>query len=154
MEKKMKQTPETIVLLNFVCEDIQKAARLVRDSGIYTMVMPYTTPVERVMQEKPVGLIVCADKGVPAREADLKRFKSIGLPLLELEITKDNLAAQAEKAIAFCKEKCGCHGLWKLENFIDEAVADIRAQVGDQKVVLGLSGGVDEARPRTLRRMD
>ena len=39
----MKQTPETIILLNFVCEDIQKAARLVRDSGIYTMVMPYTT---------------------------------------------------------------------------------------------------------------
>ena len=37
----MKQTPETIVLLNFVCEDIQKAARLVRDSGIYTMVMSY-----------------------------------------------------------------------------------------------------------------
>ena len=63
----MKQTPETIILLNFVCEDIQKAARLIRDSGIYTMVMPYTTPVERVMQEKPVGLIVCADRGVPAR---------------------------------------------------------------------------------------
>ena len=100
----MKQTPETIVLLNFVCEDIQKAARLVRDSGIYTMVMPYTTPVDRVMQEKPVGLIVCADQGVPAREADLNRFKAMGLPLLELTITKDNLAAQAEKAIAFCKE--------------------------------------------------
>ncbi len=141
----MKQTPETIVLLNFVCEDIQKAARLVRDSGIYTMVMPYTTPVDRVMQEKPVGLIVCADQGVPAREADLNRFKAIGLPLLELTVTKDNLAAQAEKAIAFCKEKCGCHCLWKLENFIDEAVADIRAQVGDQKVVLGLSGGVDSS---------
>ncbi|MBR4667064.1 MAG: hypothetical protein IKO93_24580, partial [Lentisphaeria bacterium] len=93
----MKQTPETIVLLNFVCEDIQKAARLVRDSGIYTMVMPYTTPVDRVMQEKPVGHIVCADQGVPAREADLNRFKAMGLPLLELTITKDNLAAQAEK---------------------------------------------------------
>ena len=141
----MKQTPETIVLLNFVCEDIQKAARLVRDSGIYTMVMPYTTPVERVMQEKPVGLIVCSDRGVPAREADRKRFQSLGLPLLELEITKENLSAQAEKAIAFCKEKCGCHGLWKMENFINEAIADIRAQVGDQKVVLGLSGGVDSS---------
>ena len=74
MEKKIKQTPETIILLNFVCEDIQKAARLVRDSGIYTMVMPYTTPAERVLQEKPVGLIVLADQGAPAHEADLNRF--------------------------------------------------------------------------------
>ena len=88
----MKQTPETIILLNFVCEDIQKAARLVRDSGIYTMVMPYTVSAERVAQEKPVGLIVCADSGGPAREADLNRFKALGLPLLQLEITKENLA--------------------------------------------------------------
>ena len=36
----MKQTPETIILLNFVCEDIQKVARAVRDRNIYTMVMP------------------------------------------------------------------------------------------------------------------
>lgn len=141
----MKQTPETIILLNFVCEDIQKVARAVRDRNIYTMVMPYTVPVERVMQEKPVGLIVCADPGVPAHDADLQRFKALGLPLLELEITKENIPAQAEKAIAFCMAKCGCHGLWKMENFIDEAIADIRAQVGDQKVVLGLSGGVDSS---------
>ena len=141
----MKQTPETIILLNFVCEDIQKVARAVRDRNIYTMVMPYTVPVERVMQEKPVGLIVCADPGVPAHDADLQRFKALGLPLLELEITKENIPAQAEKAIAFCMEKCGCHGLWKMENFIDEVIADIRAQVGDQKVVLGLSGGVDSS---------
>lgn len=49
----MKQTPETIVLLNFVCEDIQKIARAIRDKHIYTMVMPYTVSVERLMQENP-----------------------------------------------------------------------------------------------------
>ena len=53
----MKQTPETVVLLNFVCDGIQKIARAIRDRHIYTMVMPYTVSTERLMQEKPVGLI-------------------------------------------------------------------------------------------------
>ncbi len=40
---------------------------------------------------------------------------------------------------------CGCEGTWTAGNFIDEAVANIRAQVGSGKVICGLSGGVDSA---------
>ncbi len=45
----------------------------------------------------------------------------------------------------FIREICGCSGNWTMEAFIDEAVQAIRAQVGDQKVVCGLSGGVDSS---------
>jgi GMP synthase (glutamine-hydrolysing) len=38
---------------------------------------------------------------------------------------------------------CGCRGDWTMASFIDEAVARIRAEVGDGRVVCGLSGGVD-----------
>jgi GMP synthase (glutamine-hydrolysing) len=38
---------------------------------------------------------------------------------------------------------CGCTGDWTMASFIDEATARIRAQVGDGRVVCGLSGGVD-----------
>lgn len=38
-----------------------------------------------------------------------------------------------------------CSGNWSLESFVDEAVASIRAQVGDERVVCGLSGGVDSS---------
>lgn len=34
---------------------------------------------------------------------------------------------------------------WKLTNYIDETIAEIRAKVGDQRVILGLSGGVDSS---------
>ena len=51
----------------------------------------------------------------------------------------------ADAIVEFCVNDCKCTKSWKLENFIDEAVADIRAQVGDQTVVLGLSGGVDSS---------
>ena len=78
----MKQTPETIVLVNFGCEDIQKFARSIRDRHIYTMVMPYTVPAERVMEEKPVGLILCADAGTPERPGAREKFEALKLPIL------------------------------------------------------------------------
>ena len=43
----------------------------------------------------------------------------------------------------FCYKICGCQGGWTAESFIATSVASLREQVGDDKVVLGLSGGVD-----------
>ena len=40
---------------------------------------------------------------------------------------------------------CRCAMDWTMGSFIEEACAHIRKQVGDQKVVLGLSGGVDSS---------
>lgn len=40
---------------------------------------------------------------------------------------------------------CGCSGDWTPENFIDSTVADLRARLGDDRVILGLSGGVDSS---------
>ncbi|MCY3899556.1 MAG: glutamine-hydrolyzing GMP synthase [Caldilineaceae bacterium] len=46
---------------------------------------------------------------------------------------------------------CGCTGDWTSGHFIEESVADIRAQVGpDGRVICGLSGGVDSAVAATL----
>ena len=40
---------------------------------------------------------------------------------------------------------CGCEPTWTMSAFIDTAAADIRAKVGDGKVICGISGGVDSA---------
>jgi GMP synthase (glutamine-hydrolysing) len=45
----------------------------------------------------------------------------------------------------FVHHICGCGSDWTPANFIDEQVAVIREQIGDGRVVLGLSGGVDSA---------
>jgi len=45
----------------------------------------------------------------------------------------------------FVHEICGCGREWTMPHFIDEAVAHIRQQVGDEEVILGLSGGVDSS---------
>ena len=40
---------------------------------------------------------------------------------------------------------CACEALWTPANIVEDAVEKVRAQVGDQKVLLGLSGGVDSS---------
>jgi GMP synthase (glutamine-hydrolysing) len=40
---------------------------------------------------------------------------------------------------------CGCQRSWSMKSFAREAVEDIRQAVGDKKVILGLSGGVDSS---------
>ena len=45
----------------------------------------------------------------------------------------------------FVYDICHCAMDWTMGSFIDEACERVRAQVGDQKVVLGLSGGVDSS---------
>jgi len=45
----------------------------------------------------------------------------------------------------FVHEICGCAGDWNMPNYVAEAVAKIREQVGSEEVILGLSGGVDSS---------
>ena len=45
----------------------------------------------------------------------------------------------------FACDIAGCDTLWTPDNIITEAIADVRARVGDDEVLLGLSGGVDSA---------
>jgi GMP synthase (glutamine-hydrolysing) len=45
----------------------------------------------------------------------------------------------------FVHDICGCKGDWNMPDYIDEAVARIRDQVGDEEVLLALSGGVDSS---------
>ncbi|GAB4239411.1 MAG: glutamine-hydrolyzing GMP synthase [Candidatus Methylacidiphilales bacterium] len=45
----------------------------------------------------------------------------------------------------FVHRICGCSNSWTMRSVIDRSVAEIRAQVGKGKVILGLSGGVDSS---------
>ena len=45
----------------------------------------------------------------------------------------------------FVHEICGCANAWTADHIIDDAIARVRAQVGEGRVLLGLSGGVDSS---------
>ena len=45
----------------------------------------------------------------------------------------------------FVLDICNCDGLWTISNIVEDAIKNIRSLVGEDKVVLGLSGGVDSS---------
>jgi GMP synthase (glutamine-hydrolysing) len=45
----------------------------------------------------------------------------------------------------FVREICGCRGDWNMPDYVSEAIQKIKAQVGRDEVILGLSGGVDSS---------
>lgn len=45
----------------------------------------------------------------------------------------------------FLREICGCHQEWTPESFIESTVRELKRKLGDDRVVLGLSGGVDSS---------
>jgi len=53
---------------------------------------------------------------------------------------------QGVKVLArFVREICGCDALWNPSNIIGDSINQMKDQIGDGKVVLGLSGGVDSS---------
>ena len=59
----------------------------------------------------------------------------------EVTHTKQGAAILAR----FAHEICGCGRDWNMHGYVAEAIASIRKQVGDDEVILGLSGGVDSS---------
>jgi GMP synthase (glutamine-hydrolysing) len=59
--------------------------------------------------------------------------------------------AEGQRIITnFVRSICGCSGTWTPAAFVEEAVESVRAQVGEGRVLCGLSGGVDSAVAATL----
>ena len=59
----------------------------------------------------------------------------------EVTHTKQGKAIYAR----FVHDICGCGSDWNMPDYVPEALANIRAKVGKQEVILGLSGGVDSS---------
>jgi GMP synthase (glutamine-hydrolysing) len=89
----------------------------------------------------PDGFTVVATSGsVPIAAIEQRERRLYGL-LFHPEVVHTQEGATLLKNFAF--NVCGCTGDWTMASFIEESVSRIRADVGDRKVVLGLSGGVD-----------
>ncbi|HXH64755.1 MAG TPA: glutamine-hydrolyzing GMP synthase [Mariprofundaceae bacterium] len=86
--------------------------------------------------------VICANDSTPiAGMADEQRR------FYALQFHPEVTHTHQGKAILsrFVHEICGCGQSWTMPHFIDEAVAQIQSQVGDEEVILGLSGGVDSS---------
>ena len=81
------------------------------------------------------------------RTCPIAAVKHASLPIYGLqfhpEVTHTPLGSQM--LANFLLRICGCQGRWQLGDFAQEAIERIRRQVGDRRVICGLSGGVDSS---------
>ena len=89
----------------------------------------------------PPGFAVAATSASAPIVAMEAPEKSLYALLFHPEVAHTDYGKEILKNIAF--GVCGCTGDWTIASFIDEATDRIRTQVGNGKVVCGLSGGVD-----------
>lgn len=107
--------------------------------GLLDVWMSHGDKVERL----PQGFVaICGNVATPiAGMADASRHFYALQFHPEVTHTKQGTAILSR----FVHEICGCARSWTMPNYIDETVAKIREQVGDEEVILGLSGGVDSS---------
>jgi len=133
----------------------------VREFGYAEIQASGDSPLLRGVEDKPGGLldvwmshgdkvaglpdgfkVICSNESTPiAGMADEdRRFYALQF---HPEVTHTH---QGKAMLSrFVHDICGCGREWTMPHYIDEAVAKIREQVGDEEVILGLSGGVDSS---------
>ena len=96
----------------------------------------------------PPGFAVVATSAnapVAAMEAPDRGYYAL---LFHPEVAHTERGKEILRNFAF--DVCGCTGDWTIASFIDESIGRIRQQVGNKRVVCGLSGGVDSTVAGTL----
>lgn len=144
----MKQ--DMIVILDLGSENNSQLARDIRALGVYSEIHPHDITAKQLEALPNVkGVILNGGPnnvidGVKIDVADEIYNGQIPVVALNHDTTKCNkIGENGLKAFVF--DKCGCEANWNMQNFIDDQVELLKKQIGDKKVLLALSGGVDSS---------
>jgi len=147
---------DTIVILDLGSTENTVLARKVRELGVYSEIYPHDITreeLEAIPNVKGVILFGGENRVVDGVEIDVApSLYETGLPFMAIDHAPAKCAEtynsweEAESHIkAFVFDTCKAEANWNMENFIADQVELIRNQVGDRKVLLALSGGVDSS---------
>ena len=154
----MKQ--DMIVILDLGSHENTVVARAIRALGVYSEIYPHDiTAAELKALPNVKGIII---NGGPNNVIDgtaidvLPEIYETGLPIMaaghekalcEVKLPEFTNNEESIKAAVkdFVFETCKAEANWNMKNFVADQVELIRKQVGDRKVLLALSGGVDSS---------
>ncbi len=109
-------------------KDIPDQLKVWASHGDFVATAPPGFTVAATSNNAPVAVMESPERGYYAM-------------LFHPEVAHTDRGTELLRNFAF--DVCGCTGDWTIASFIDEATARIKAQVGNGRVVCGLSGGVD-----------
>jgi len=149
----MKQ--DMIVILDLGSTENTVVARQIRDMGVYSEIHPHDITVDELKALNNVKGVIL--NGGENRVVDgvavdvMPEIYDCGFPVISIdhptskcETQYDSLPDDATMK-AFLFDVCKAEANWNMKNFVEDQVELIRRQVGDKKVLLALSGGVDSS---------
>ena len=148
----MKQ--DRILVIDLGGTDNTDIAREIRSFGVYTEIHPHDLSKEEFDKLDNVkGIILNGGENRVVDGIEIDASEAIynaGLPILSFDHKgTDKLSEDSDERLMKLEEfvinECGASKDWNIENYIDEQVAIIRDTVGNKKVLLALSGGVDSS---------
>ena len=149
----MKQ--DMIVILDLGSTENTVLARQIRDLGVYSEIHPHDITVEELNKLDNVkGIILNGGEnrivdGVAVEVND--EIYTCGYPVISVDYPGSKCEVQYaelpsdEVVKDFLFNVCKAEANWNMKNFVADQVELIRKQVGDKKVLLALSGGVDSS---------
>lgn len=154
----MKQ--DMIVILDLGSHENTVVARAIRALGVYSEIYPHDiTATELKSLPNVRGIIINGGPNnvIDGVEIDVRpEIYEAGFPIMAAghekalcevklpEFTNDEEAIKAAVK-SFVYDTCKSEANWNMKNFVADQVELIRRQVGDRKVLLALSGGVDSS---------
>lgn len=152
----MKQ--DMIVILDLGSTENTVLAREIRDMGVYSEIYPHDITKEELEKLPNVkGIII---NGGPNHMVDGVRIDvrqeiyQAGSPVMAIDHEPASCSEKyqglcgeqrAEVLKKFVFETCNAEANWNMKNFVADQIEIVREQVGDKKVLLALSGGVDSS---------
>lgn len=154
----MKQ--DLIAILDMGSTENARIARAVRALGVYSEIYPHDITFEELRSKENLkGIILNGGvnrivDGMPVTEGAF--VHQMQLPVLtidhqsvyapmEIDALPDDEQALETMLRPYLFDRCGAQANWNMMQFIDDQVEALRKQIGSQKVLLALSGGVDSS---------
>ena len=154
----MKQ--DMIVILDLGSHENTVLARAIRALGVYSEIYPHDITVDQLKALPNVNGVII--NGGPNNVIDgvaidvNHEIYSAGIPVMAAGHEKalcdvklpqfDNDEQAIKDAVkGFIFDTCKAEANWNMTNFVNDQIELVRRQVGDKKVLLALSGGVDSS---------
>lgn len=144
----MKQ--DMIVIIDLGSEENSRLAREIRALGVYSEIYPHDITLKELQAVKNVkGVILNGGPNnvVDGIEIDVKEeIYDLGVPFVAYDFKKAKCASGTEDELKnWIFDTCKAEANWNMANFVADQVELLRKQIGDKKVLLALSGGVDSS---------
>lgn len=151
----MKQ--DMIVILDLGSSENTTLARQIRDLGVYSEIYPHDITKDELNALPNVkGIIINGGENniVDGKEIDVcDCVYNAGYPVMAINHKKakceNSIPSYNDEAAAAIKDfvfnTCKATANWNMKNFVADQIELVKEQVGDKKVLLALSGGVDSS---------